>query len=89
MLDRSAAWALEETGFADVAAYLRDLRPTVGHAGGLRYRCDRIYSTFTVNTIVSYEAIEEYEPLSGHRPIVATFNLETANHALEAEASPL
>jgi hypothetical protein len=46
VLDRSAAYALEETGFVDVAAYLRDLRPTVGHAGGLRYRCDRIYSTF-------------------------------------------
>ena len=87
VLDRSAAYALEETGFADVAAYLRDLRPTVGHAGGLRYRCDRIYSTFPVNAIVSYEVIEEYDPVSGHRPVVATFNLEAANHAAEAEAS--
>jgi hypothetical protein len=87
VLDRSAAYALEETGFADVAACLRDLRPTVGHAGGLRYRCDRIYSTFPVNAIVSYEVIEEYDPVSGHRPVVATFNLEAANHAAEAEAS--
>jgi hypothetical protein len=85
--DRSAAYALEETGFVDVAAYLRDLRPTVGHAGGLRYRCDRIYSTFPVSAIVSYEVIEEYEPVSGHRPVVATFNLEAANHVPAAEAS--
>jgi hypothetical protein len=81
VLNRSAALALEETGFADIAAYLRDLRPTVGHSGGLRYRCDRIYSTFPVNAIVSYEVIEECDPVSGHRPVVATFNLELANHA--------
>jgi hypothetical protein len=72
---------LEETGFVDVAAYLRDLRPTVGHDGGLRYRCDRIYGTFPLNAIVSYEVIEEHEPVSGHRPLVATFDLESANHA--------
>jgi len=88
VLDRSAACALEETGFADVAACLGDLRPTVGHSGGLRYRCDRIYSTFPVNAIVSYEVIEEYEPVSGHRPVVAAFNLEAANRAPEAEAGP-
>jgi len=88
VLDRSAAGALEETGFADVAAYLGDLRPTVGHSGGLRYRCDRIYSTFPVKSIVSYEVIEEYEPVSGHRPVVAAFNLEASNHAPEAEAGP-
>jgi len=81
VLDRSAACALEETGFADVAAYLRDLRPTVGHDGGLRYRCDRVYSTFPVNAIVSYEVIEEYEPVTGHRPLVATFDLESASYA--------
>jgi hypothetical protein len=87
VLDRSAAYALEETGFVDVAGYLRDLRPTVGHSGGLRYRCDRIYSTFPLNAIVSYEVIAEYEPISGHRPVVATFNLEAENHAAEAESS--
>ena len=81
VLDRSAACALEETGFVDVAAYLRDLRPTVGHDGGLRYRCDRIYSTFPLNAIVSYEVIEEYEPVTGHRPLVATFDLESASYA--------
>jgi hypothetical protein len=30
-LDRSAAYALEEAGFIDVATHLGDLRPTVGH----------------------------------------------------------
>ena len=87
VLDRSAAYALEETGFVDVAGYLRDLRPTVGHSGGLRYRCDRIYSTFPASAIVSYEVIEEYEPVSGHRPVVATFNLEAEKHVPAAQAS--
>jgi hypothetical protein len=87
VLDRSAAYALEETGFVDVAGYLRDLRPTVGHSGGLRYRCDRIYSTFPVSAIVSYEVIEEYEPVSGHRPVVSTFKLDAANPVPAAEAS--
>jgi len=81
VLDRSAACAIEETGFVDVAGYLRDLRSTVGHDGGLRYRCDRVYSTFPLSAIVSYEVIEEYEPVSGHRPLVATFDLESASHA--------
>jgi hypothetical protein len=85
-LDRSAAYALEESGFVDVAGYLRDLRPTVGHSGGLRYRCDRIYSTFPVSAIVSYEVIEEYEPVSRHRPLVATFNLDAANPLPAAES---
>jgi hypothetical protein len=87
-LDRAAARALEETGFVDVAAHLQDLRPTVGHAGGLRYRCDRIYSTFPVSAIVSYEVLEEYEPVSDHRPVVARLNLEATNHVPKAEASP-
>ena len=86
VLDRSAAWAIEESGFVDVAGYLGDLRPTVGHSGGLRYRCDRVYSTFPVSAIVSYEVIEEYEPVSGHRPVVAAFNLEAANPVPAAEA---
>lgn len=74
-LDRSAAAALEEAGFVDVAASLRDLRPTVGHTGGVRYRADRIYSTFPGSAIVNYQVVEEYEPVSDHRPVVATFNL--------------
>jgi len=89
VLDRSAASAIEESGFADVAAFLRDLRPTVGHAGGLRYRCDRIYSTFPLEAIVSYEVIEEYEPVSAHRPVVATFDIEAAKHPLSSEGSRL
>jgi hypothetical protein len=32
---------------------------------------------------VSYEVIEEYEPVSGHRSVVATFNLEAAIRALK------
>jgi endonuclease/exonuclease/phosphatase family metal-dependent hydrolase len=77
-LDRSAACAIEEAGFIDVAAHLGDLRPTVGHAGGLRYRCDRVYATLPAGAIVSYQVVTEYEPASDHRPIVATFDLDTA-----------
>lgn len=75
-LDRSAAFALEEAGFMDVAARLGDLRPTVGHDGGLRYRCDRVYTTLPVDAVMSYSVIEEYEPASNHRPVVATFDLD-------------
>lgn len=78
-LDRSAAYALEEAGFIDVAAQLGDLRPTVGHAGGLRYRCDRVHTTLPAEAIVSYQVIEEYEPASDHRPVVATFDLDAVN----------
>jgi len=86
VLDRSAACALEETGFVDVAACLGDLRPTVGHAGGLRYFCDGICNTFPVSGIVSYEAIGEYEPISGRRPVAATFDLEVDNPVPSAES---
>jgi len=75
-LDRSAARTLEEAGFIDVAAYREDLRPTVGHAGGLRYRCDRVYTTLPSELIVRYDVITEYEPASDHRPVVATFDLD-------------
>lgn len=75
-LDRSAAYAIEEAGFIDVAAHLRDLRPTVGHVSGLRYRCDRVYTTLPAGAIVSYQVVTEYEPASDHRPIVATFDLD-------------
>jgi endonuclease/exonuclease/phosphatase family metal-dependent hydrolase len=74
-LDRSAAYALEEAGLIDVAAHLGDLRPTVGHAGGLHYRCDRVYTTLPAEAIASYQVVTEYEPASDHRPVVATFNL--------------
>jgi Phage integrase, N-terminal SAM-like domain len=58
-----------------------------GHAGGLRYRCDGIYSTFPISAIVGDEVNEKYEPVSGHGPVVATFNLEEANPVPAAEAS--
>ena len=75
-LDRSAAYSLEEAGFIDVAAHLGDLRPTVGHVGGLHYRCDRVYTTLPAEAIVSYQVVTEYEPASAHRPVVATFDLD-------------
>ena len=75
-LDRSAAYALEEAGFIDVAAHLGDLRPTVGHVSGPRYRRDRIYTTLPPEAITSYQVVTEYEPASPHRPIVATFDLD-------------
>ncbi len=75
-LDRSAAFALEEAGFVDVAAHLGDLRSTVGHASGLRYRCDRVYTTLPPEAFVSYQVVTEYEPASDHRPVVATFDLD-------------
>jgi hypothetical protein len=75
-LDRSAACALEEVEFTDVAAYLGDLRPTVGHVSGPRYRRDRVYTTLPPAAIVSYQVVTEYEPASPHRPVVATFDLD-------------
>jgi hypothetical protein len=75
-LDRSAAYAIEEAGFIDVAAHLGDLRATVGHVTGPHYRRDRIYTTLSAEAIASYQVVTEYEPASPHRPIVATFNLD-------------
>jgi hypothetical protein len=75
-LDRSAAYALEEAGFIDVAAHLGDLRPTVGHISGPRYRRDRVYTTLPAEAIASYQVVTEYEPASPHRPVVATFDLD-------------
>ena len=75
-LDRSAAYALEEAGFIDVAAHLGDLRPTVGHVSGPRYRRDRVYTTLPAQAIASYQVVNEYEPASSHRPVVVTFDLD-------------
>jgi hypothetical protein len=75
-LDRSAAYALEEAGFIDVAALLVDLRPTVGHVSGPGYRRDRVYTTLPAQAIASYQVVTEYEPASPHRPVVATFDLD-------------
>jgi hypothetical protein len=78
-LDRSAAYALEEAGFIDTAAHIGDLRPTVGHVSGLRYRRDRVYTTLPSEAIVSYQVVTEYEPASSHRPVMATFDLDAVN----------
>jgi endonuclease/exonuclease/phosphatase family metal-dependent hydrolase len=74
-LDRSAAQAIEEAGLIDAAARLDDLTPTVGHASGLPYRCDRIYTNLPESAIVGYQVIHEDQPKSDHRPVVATFTL--------------
>lgn len=75
-LDRSAARAIEEAGFTDVAAWLGNQEPTVGHAvGALAYRCDRIYTTLPAETITGYQVITEDQPASDHRPVLARFNL--------------
>ncbi len=80
-LDRSAALAIEEAGLTDVAAHLGNLDPTVGHASGLFYRCDRIYTSRPPAAITGYRVIAEDKPRSDHRPVVATFNLNaTAGH---------
>jgi endonuclease/exonuclease/phosphatase family metal-dependent hydrolase len=75
-LDRTAARAIEETGLRDVAACTGDLAPTVGHHGGLSYRCDRIYTSLPPAAITGYQVITEPEPDSDRRPVVATFDLD-------------
>jgi endonuclease/exonuclease/phosphatase family metal-dependent hydrolase len=75
-LDRSAARAIEETGLADVAACLGDPAPTVGHASGLYYRCDRIYTSLPRAAMLSSWVIPEDEPRSDHRPVVARLGLD-------------
>lgn len=74
-LDRSAAAAIEETGLRDVAACLGDLTPTVGHDDGLYYRCDRIYARLPPAAMLRYQVVPEDKPLSDHRPVVASFDL--------------
>jgi endonuclease/exonuclease/phosphatase family metal-dependent hydrolase len=73
-LDRRPALALEEAHFVDIGAHTGDLTPTVGHRGrGLRYRCDRIYTTLPQATITGYQVMVEQQPDSDHRPVTATF----------------
>lgn len=74
--DTRAAEALAEY-MTDVAAVLGDTSPTVGHRrnGEFAYRCDRIYTTLPDTAITGYRVIHEDEPMSDHRPVVATFNL--------------
>ena len=47
-----------------MAAHLGDLRPTVGHVSGPRYRRDRVYTTLPAEAIASYQVVTEYEPAS-------------------------
>jgi endonuclease/exonuclease/phosphatase family metal-dependent hydrolase len=74
-LDRSAARALEEAGSLMLRRTLATCVRRSGHVSGLRYRCDRVYTTLPAEAITSYQVIAEYEPVSDHRPVVATFNL--------------
>ncbi len=76
-LDSRAAQALEEY-MTDVAMYLNNAMPTVGHrrADKLAYRCDRVYTTFPADSITGYEVIHEDNPESDHRPVIATFTLD-------------
>ena len=96
-LDRRAAIAVEEAGFLDVGAHLKDTTPTVGHfgSGGPAYRCDRIYTTLPPETITSHEVITAVDADSDHRPVIATFDLARSPDAAapflrcrEREASP-
>jgi endonuclease/exonuclease/phosphatase family metal-dependent hydrolase len=74
-LDPAPARAIEEAGLTDVAAHMGRLDPTVGHASGLRYRCDRLYTRLPPESIISYQVITEDKPKSDHRPVIATFRL--------------
>jgi len=79
-LDRAPAQALEGAGLTDVAAYLRDLTPTVGYskADRLAYRCDRFYCGLPAGAITGYQVITDADDCSDHRPVTATFDLDVA-----------
>jgi endonuclease/exonuclease/phosphatase family metal-dependent hydrolase len=74
--DTRAAEALEEY-MTDVAMYLGDATPTVGHRreDRLGYPADRVYTTLPAESIASFEVIQEENPGSDHRPAVARFSL--------------
>jgi endonuclease/exonuclease/phosphatase family metal-dependent hydrolase len=74
-LDRGPAEALEETGFLDAGACFGDTTPTVGHDGGLAYRCDRLYTTLPAEAVTDYQVITSADADSDHRPVVAEFDL--------------
>jgi endonuclease/exonuclease/phosphatase family metal-dependent hydrolase len=79
-LDRTAARAIEGAGLTDVAAYLKDLTPTVGHSAAdrLAYRPDRFYAGLGVGAITGYKVITDVDDCSDHRPVAATFDLHAA-----------
>jgi endonuclease/exonuclease/phosphatase family metal-dependent hydrolase len=73
--DRAPARAIEQAGFIDVGHHVGDLAPTVGHLGGLPYRCDRIYTTLPSGSIAGYQVIHEAEPYSDHLPVTAVLTI--------------
>jgi endonuclease/exonuclease/phosphatase family metal-dependent hydrolase len=80
-LDRRAAEALEELGLLDVGAHAGDTTPTVGHAGKLSYRCDRIYTSLPPHAVTGYRVITSADGESDHRPVIAEFDLTRATAA--------
>jgi hypothetical protein len=82
-LDRAAALAIEEGGFADVGTYLCDLSPTVGRGSGLYYRCDRVYTTLPAEAITGHEVMAMDDADSDHYPAVARFNLAVVSRMTE------
>jgi endonuclease/exonuclease/phosphatase family metal-dependent hydrolase len=78
--DTRAAEALAEF-MTDVAAVVGDTTPTVGHRrnGEFGYRCDRVYTTLPDKAITGHRVIQEDNPESDHKPVLATFRL-TARH---------
>jgi endonuclease/exonuclease/phosphatase family metal-dependent hydrolase len=74
--DTRAAEALAEF-MTDVGELLDIRTPTVGHRGDrVPYQCDRVYTTLDAAAITGFEVVqEEGDPLSDHRPVMATFTL--------------
>lgn len=77
-LDRRPALALEDFGLLDVGGRAQDMTPTVGHAGVLPYRCDRVHASLPPEAITGYEVITAADGESDHRPVVAEFDLALA-----------
>jgi endonuclease/exonuclease/phosphatase family metal-dependent hydrolase len=74
-LDRRAAQALEQAGLLDAGDCAADLTPTVGHDRGLACRCDRTCTTLPAHAITGYQVITTADAESGHRPVIAEFDL--------------
>jgi endonuclease/exonuclease/phosphatase family metal-dependent hydrolase len=83
-LDRRPAEALAEAGLVDAGAHAGDLTPTVGHARGLAYRCDRLYTTLPAQAVIQYQVITSADGLSDHRPVITGLDLGIAAAALAA-----
>jgi endonuclease/exonuclease/phosphatase family metal-dependent hydrolase len=76
-LDPRAALALEDAGFLDIGAHLRDPTPTVGYhrADRLEYRADRIYTTLPAEWITGYGVVDGADDLSDHRAVWAEITI--------------